>query len=104
MPWSSIGVILGKRAQTTHGEIPEYRITRLKLRDVRANRFDPPRHFFSRYRVFWCEKSGPEADRERLAFHDNHVTNRDGCRMNVYQYFIILGRRFCDVVDLKHIQ
>src|SRR5437660_8984399 len=44
--------VLGKSAPTTLGQVPEYFITWLKLRDVPANRFNPPCHSRSEYLVF----------------------------------------------------
>src|SRR5436305_6254857 len=44
--------ILGKTAPN----VPEYLIIWLKLRDVSANCFDPPRNVRSEYGIFWFEK------------------------------------------------
>ena len=44
--------ILGKTAQLIQGHAPKYLITRLKLRYVSANRFNPPRYISAEHRVF----------------------------------------------------
>src|SRR5439155_10615791 len=48
--------IFGKTAKTMLDCVCEYLITWLKLCDVAANRFNPPRNVRSEYRVLWFEK------------------------------------------------
>ena len=103
---SSLGTdILGKTAPTTLGQVPEYLITWLKLLDVPANRFNPPRYGSSGYGVFWFEKPEPHR-RIRNGFRSQEMQVRriDGCRMNFYQDFIVFGSRFFYLFELKHIR
>src|SRR5579871_95699 len=98
--------IFGKTTPTTPGEVPKDLITGPKLRDVAANRFNPPRYSSSRYhRVFWLEKPpNHEADWERFTSHDMPISRVERCRKNLYQDFVILGGRLCYLLELKHIR
>src|SRR5437660_1586072 len=97
--------ILGKSAPSTPGQVPEYLITWPKLRDVPANRFHAPRQGSSEYLVFWFEKPiAHEAHQERFPSQEMPLSCIDGCRMNFYQDFIVLGSRFCYLFELKHIR
>ena len=63
--------ILCESAPTTLGQVPEYLITWLKLRDVPANCFNPPRHGSPEDGVFWFEKpKAHEAHQERVSFQE----------------------------------
>src|SRR6266536_2782021 len=96
--------ILGKTAPTTPGYVPEYLVTWLKLRHVFANRFNPPRDVSAEYGGFWFEKPRHEADQERVSSQEMEVSRIDGCRMHFYQDFIVCGRGFFYVFELKHIR
>jgi hypothetical protein len=67
-------------------------LTWLKLRDVPANRFNPPREGRSENGMFWFEKPiAHEAHQERFPSQKMQLSCIDGCRMNFYQDFIVLG-------------
>src|SRR6266566_2542557 len=92
--------VLGK----TTPNVPEYLIIWLKLLDVSANCFDPPRNIRSEYCVFWFEKPiAHEAHQERFPSQKMPVSCICGCRMNFYQYFIVLGSRFFDLFKFQNI-
>ena len=96
--------ILGKSAKATRGYVPEYLITGLKLRDVAAHRFDPPREGRAEDLVFWFEKPIREAHQEWLSAQKMPVTRSGGCRKNFYQDFMVRGRRFFYLFELKNIR
>ena len=77
----------------------------LKLLNVSADGFNPPRYVSSKYRVLWFEKPiAHQAGQEQFTSQEMPVTGIDGCRMNFYQYFMVLGSRFCYLFDLKNIR
>jgi hypothetical protein len=83
----------------------EHLITRLKLLGVSANRFDPPCHVSTESRVFGFEQSpAHHADQEYVSSQEVPVICIDGRRMNPYQDFILLRRRFFHVPELKKIR
>src|SRR5947209_8068855 len=97
--------IFSKTAKTTLDCIPEDLITRLKLCDVSANHCNPPRYVSSKDPVFWLEKPiAHQTHQERFRSQKMPVTRIDGCRMHFYQYFIVLGSRFCYLFELKNIR
>jgi hypothetical protein len=85
--------------------VPEDIITRLELRDVSAERFDPPRYVGSEYLVFWSEKTeAHKADQEYVSRQGMPVIGIEGCRMNFYQDFIVLGSGLFYIFELKDIR
>jgi hypothetical protein len=95
--------IFGKTAQTTPGYVPEYLIAGLKLRHVVANRFNASRDVSAEDGVIWFEKSISQAEQERITSQEVPVSGICGCRMDSYQDFIVLGRRFLYLFELKNI-
>src|SRR6266567_6174891 len=96
--------ILGKSAPTTLGQVPEYLITWLKLRDVPANCFNLPRYGSAEDLVFWFEKpKAHEAHQERFPSQKMLVTRSGGCRKNFYQDFIVLWDRLLNFFQFKNI-
>src|SRR5256714_4201215 len=96
--------ILGKSAKATRGYVPEDLITGLKLRDVAAHRFNPPREGRAEDLVFWFEKPRREAHQEWLSAQKMPVTRSGGCRKNFYQDFMVRGCRFFYLFELKNIR
>jgi hypothetical protein len=95
--------ILGQTAQLMVGYAPKYIITYLKLRDVSANRFNAPRYISAELRVFGFLKPVYLAGQERCASHVMSVKCIHGCRMNVYQDFMVLGSRFFYLFQFQNI-
>src|SRR5579864_3723450 len=96
--------ILGKSAPTRLGQVPEYLITWLKLLDVSANRFHPPRHGSSEYGVYWFEKpKAHKAHQKRFPSQQMPFSCIDGSRMNFYQDFIVLRDRLFYFFQFKNI-
>jgi hypothetical protein len=84
---------------------PEYLITRLKLLNVFANRFNPTRYVSTESRVFGFEQPpAHQADQEDVGGQEMPVIRIYRRRMNLDQDFIILGRRFFYILELKNIR
>src|SRR2546423_4116318 len=96
--------ILGKSAKATRGYVPEYLIPGLKLRDVAAHRFNPPREGRAEDLVFWFEKPRREAHQEWLSAQKMPVTRSGGCRKNFYQELTVRGGRFFYLFWLKKLR
>ena len=89
---------------TSLGYVTEYLITWLKLRCVSANRFDPTRYGSSEYLVLRLQEPGAHQAKEpRSRSQETPVTRIHGCRVNLYEYFIVLGSRFVYLLEMKNI-
>ena len=102
MRWSRD--ILGKSAIPAVGEIPEHRIAHLKLRDVPADRCNPPRDISPKDLVLWLAQPRREPNHERVASQENAVTGIEGCRMDLDQDVIVSECRSRDLFEFQHIR
>ena len=81
--------------------------------DLAGNVIEKPDHGYSvnaagyisaEPRVFGFEKPIGETCQERLCAHKMPVSGICGCRVNLDQHLIVLGRRFFYVLELKNIR
>jgi hypothetical protein len=76
-------------------DFSEHLIIWLKLLDVSANRFNPPRYVSAESRVFGIEQPPThQVDQEYVSGQEMPVIGIYGRRMNFYQDFIVLEGGF----------
>jgi hypothetical protein len=80
-------------------------ITRPKLRDVPANRFNRPGKIRTRNTVAWHTQPGPDDTQEvRHASHHVPDIGMQTIRVNSYQHLIIPDHRLVDLSEFKDIR
>jgi hypothetical protein len=98
----SVFTSTGVLGEATHAA-PKYLIPRLKLGDVLANGFHPPGDIRAQSPAFG-DAHQPTGYTSRSTSHAMIVQRICGCRMNLDQYLIVVGGRFCHLGELKHLR
>ena len=84
--------------------ISEHRIPGLELLYLSANRFNLPRDVTAEDRVFGFEQSHVQANQKDIRGQQMPVRGVDGGCLYFYQDFILLGRRFFNLFEMKNIR
>jgi len=104
-PHESIFRHTGKLGKASVAAFAENFIAGMKLFDLAADRFNPTRDVGSQDLVFRFQKTGAhESDHERVGSEVSPVIRVDGCRLDLDQYFVVLGNGFFHVLKLKDIR
>jgi hypothetical protein len=96
--------IFGEASETTAGYVTEHLVARLKSLDIPANRFYASGDIGAEDLPLGLEQSELEAEQERLAPQEMPIGGIHGCRVEAYQDFIVLGRRFFYLFELKRLR